>query len=255
MELRQLVEELAAGRLSADEAEAYLSSFGVAEIGYHRFDQHRSGRTGAPECIYGEGKSVDQLAEIAEGLLLTGHALLATRVDEAKAAVLTRRFPQLQWDAVSRLLRAGSGSVTPGRVAVVCAGSSDVPVAEEAAGTLEYFGLQVSRSYDCGVAGLHRLFAAGDAIASADIIIVAAGMDGALPSVVAGAFRSPVIAVPTSVGYGASFDGLAALLTMLNSCAPGVTVVNIDNGFGAAIAARSMLLMAHRLGSESRPGS
>jgi NCAIR mutase (PurE)-related protein len=172
---------------------------------------------------------------------------MLTRVDAEKADALGRAFPGLAYLPEARVMRIGGSSRTVrGTVAVVTAGSSDQPVAEEAVATLDFFNVSTTRAYDCGVAGLHRLFAQGDSILAADVIIAVAGMEGALASVVAGLFPRPVVAVPTSVGYGASFSGLAALLAMMNSCAPGVTVVNIDNGFGAAVAATAMLRVGER---------
>ncbi|MBI2213518.1 MAG: nickel pincer cofactor biosynthesis protein LarB [Acidobacteria bacterium] len=230
--------------MSTDDAEARLESWGFIRIGHQKLDVHRHSRTGVPEVIYGKGKTLAQLDEVVEAAAERAMRLLITRLDGDVAAELGRRHPMLRLDAASGLAELGEPHpAARGRVAVVSAGASDLRVAEEAAGTLAHFGIETMRAYDCGVAGLHRLFAHGDEIASADVIIVVAGMDGALPSVVAGVFPRPVIAVPTSVGYGAAFEGLSALLTMMNSCAPGVTVVNIDNGFGAAVAARAMLAM------------
>lgn len=250
MTFRELFDAVAAGRMTIDEADEYLSSYGFVELGYHRFDTHREMRTRKPEVVLGLGKTIGQLVEITSYFVENGLPLLVTRIDDAKAAALTDAFPALTYDPRSRILCLGvSASKLAGRVAVLSAGSSDLPVAEEAAGTLEFFGVTVSRAYDCGVAGLHRLFAVGGEIRDADVVIVVAGMDGALPSVVGGLFHAPVIAVPTSVGYGAAFDGLAALLAMLNSCAAGVTVVNIDNGFGAAMAAKAILELAARSGT------
>jgi pyridinium-3,5-biscarboxylic acid mononucleotide synthase len=247
LDLRELIDSVIAGTMSVEAAEEYLRGHGIAAVGHHRLDLHRGGRAAVPEVIFGLSKPVEQLLEIAGAYAHRGLPLLITKVDQEKAHRLAAEFPQLEFDPVSMLASLGeSADPVGGSVALLTAGSSDLPVAEEAAGTLRYFGVDVVRHYDSGVAGLHRLFAGADAIAAADVVIVVAGMDGALPSVVGGLFRQPVIAVPTSVGYGASFDGLAALLTMLNSCAPGVTVVNIDNGFGAAVAAVSMLRMTKR---------
>jgi NCAIR mutase (PurE)-related protein len=247
MTLRDLLDGLKEGAISVDEAERFLSTWGFIQIGHQRFDTAREGRTATPEVVYGAGKTTEQLVELVSHFDGEGLALLITKVDVALGEELAGSMPRLSYDRTSRLLRMGS-SVSPaeGRVAVITAGSSDVGVAEEAAGTLDFFGVEVARAYDCGVAGLHRLFAAAEEVSSCDVAIVVAGMDGALPSVVGGIFRAPIIAVPTSVGYGAAFEGLAALLTMLNSCAAGVTVVNIDNGFGAAVAARAVLDLAAR---------
>jgi len=247
MNLEELLEKVAAGEITGTQAAEFLTGWGFVQIGYHRIDLHREGRSALPEVVLGLTKTVAQLEEIVGWFDSQDRPLLATKVEPAKAGPLVSRFPKLEYRADAGLLMRGrSTSATSGRVAVVTAGSSDVPVAEEAAGTLEFFGIDVERAYDCGVAGLHRLLASGDAIQSADVLIVVAGMEGALPSVVGGLFRQPLIAVPTSIGYGASFQGLSALLGMLNSCAPGITVVNIDNGFGAAAAARAVLDMAAR---------
>jgi hypothetical protein len=245
--LREILDSVASGAMPPDEAEAHLESWGFIRIGHQKLDVHRHTRTGMPEVIYGKGKTLAQLDEVIAVAVERGLRLLVTRLDGAMASELASRHPALRIDRDSGLAELGDPHPrAKGRVAVVSAGASDLRVAEEAAGTLAHFGIEAMRAYDCGVAGLHRLFAHGDEIASADIIVVVAGMDGALPSVVAGMFPRPVIAVPTSVGYGAAFEGLSALLTMMNSCAPGVTVVNIDNGFGAAVAARAMLAMAEK---------
>jgi NCAIR mutase (PurE)-related protein len=244
LSLRDLLDAVASGAISPGDAESQLSSWGFIRIGHQKLDVHRHGRTGMPEVIYGKGKTLAQLDEVVAAAIARGMRLLITRLDDAIATELSARHPALRVDRASGLAELGDPHpAATGRVAVVSAGASDLRVAEEAAMTLAHFGIETLRAYDCGVAGLHRLFAHGEEIASADVIIVVAGMDGALPSVVAGMFPRPVIAVPTSVGYGAAFEGLSALLTMMNSCAPGVTVVNIDNGFGAAVAARAMLAM------------
>jgi len=249
--IEELVERIRSGELSTQQVAEYLKSFGIAEVGLNRIDTHREGRIGSPEVVFGLGKSVDQIHEIARFAISESRPLLVTKVSREKGAFVREHLPELQFDERSGLLRSGSSARTvAGTVAIVTAGSSDLSVGEEAAGTLEFFGVSVLRVYDCGVAGLHRVLAAGEILKAADVLIVVAGMEGALPSVIGGLFRQPVIAVPTSVGYGASFEGLAALLGMLNSCAAGVTVVNIDNGFGAAVAARSMLAMAAARGAE-----
>ena len=249
MTLQEVLERVAEGSLAADEAQRYFDGYGLVEVGHSKLDLHRAGRTCAPEVVYGRDKSVPQLREILGFAVEQGLRLLVTKVSREKGEELCSHFEQAHFDCASGLLELpfGEPEQLAGSVAVVSAGTSDYPIAEEAAGTLRFFGIATSRVYDCGVAGLHRLFAHGDTITSSDVIIAVAGMDGALPSVIAGAFRQPVIAVPTSVGYGASFEGLSALLTMMSSCAPGITVVNIDNGFGAAVAAKSMLSMAARM--------
>ncbi len=256
MSLREILDAVASGELSTDAAEAHLESWGFIRIGHQKLDIHRHSRTGMPEVIYGKGKSLAQLDEVVGVAAERGLRLLVTRLDETLADELMARHPSLRFDRAAGLAELGTPhAAMKGRVAVVSAGASDLRIAEEAVGTLAHFGIETLRIYDCGVAGLHRLFAHGDEIASADVIVVVAGMDGALPSVVAGMFPRPVVAVPTSVGYGAAFEGLSALLTMMNSCAPGVTVVNIDNGFGAAVAARAMLAMAERVGTRAGIGN
>jgi NCAIR mutase (PurE)-related protein len=247
MTLRELLDRVARGETAPGEAEEFLAGYGFVALGHQRFDTHREGRTAVPEVVLGLTKDVVQLAEIVAYFAGRGLPLLLTRVDENKASALVARFPELTYLPEARVLRLGRSSRNVrGSVAVVTAGSSDQPVAEEAVATLDFFQVSTVRAYDCGVAGLHRLYAQGEAIAAADVIIAVAGMEGALASVVAGLFPRPVVAVPTSVGYGASFGGLAALLAMMNSCAPGVTVVNIDNGFGAAVAAAAMLRVGER---------
>ena len=241
MTLRELLDRVARGEMPVGEAEDFLGGYGFVALGHQRFDTHRERRTAVPEVVLGLTKNVAQLTEIVAYFAASGLPLLLTRVDAEKAAALRARFPDLAYLPEARVLRLGRSSRgARGSVAVVTAGSSDQPVAEEAVATLDFFQVTTVRAYDCGVAGLHRLFAQGDAIAAADVIIAVAGMEGALASVVAGLVPRPVVAVPTSVGYGASFSGLAALLAMMNSCAPGVTVVNIDNGFGAGYAASLM---------------
>jgi pyridinium-3,5-biscarboxylic acid mononucleotide synthase len=238
--LRQILERVAGGDLAPAAALDELKHLPFEDLGFARLDHHRALRMGYPEVIFGQGKTSEHIVALAERLVGTGQNVLVTRLDPAVAPDLLARLPGTFHDPVAR---TASYTVTPpsvvtrGTVLVAAAGTTDLPVAEEAVRTLEAFGNGVERLYDVGVSGLHRLLEAKDAIVSASVLIVVAGMEGALPSVVAGLVDRPVIAVPTSVGYGASFGGLAALLGMLNSCASGVTVVNIDNGFGAAVAA------------------
>jgi NCAIR mutase (PurE)-related protein len=256
LNLRQLLDRLAGGELPVDEAEQLLRSYGFVALGHQRIDTHRQGRIGTPEVVLGASKSVEQLSEIITYYREHELPLLVTRVDEQKSAELRRSFPELERRASSGTLSRGRSSPqVPGRIAVVSAGSSDRSVAEEALATLDFLSIATERVDDCGVAGLHRLFASAETIASCDVIIAIAGMEGALPSVLGGLFDAPIIAVPTSVGYGASFEGLAALLAMMNSCAAGVTVVNIDNGFGAAVAAASILRVAARRRAPAGGGS
>lgn len=207
-----------------------------------RLDHGRGARTGVPEVVYAAGKTADQNLALVSALYRRAGFALATRVPPEQREALRAALPDAVFDPVSGALRCGRLPCSGARVAVVCAGTSDLPVAEEAAFTLEAFGHAAVRAHDIGVAGIHRLFDQLDAIAACRAVIVVAGMEGALPSVVAGLVKSPVIAVPTSVGYGAAFDGLAALLGMLNACAPGIGVVNIDNGFGAAALAHKMIV-------------
>jgi NCAIR mutase (PurE)-related protein len=237
--LLELLAAVQSGQISPTEATGRLSNLTYEDIGYARIDHHRALRTGMPEVIYAQGKSPDQTAEIFVRMAAAGGDVLATRADEATAAAVLASTPAAIYSpkAHAITLKQASADEPKGHVVVLSAGTSDQPVAEEAAVTAELFGTKVTRIYDVGVAGLHRLLAQGEILSHADVIIVCAGMEGALPSVVGGLVGVPVIAVPTSVGYGASFDGAAALLGMLNSCSPNVSVVNIDNGFGAAYTA------------------
>ncbi len=238
--LKELLENVRAGTLSADEALEQLKALPFEDLGFAKVDHHRALRTGFPEVIFGAGKSSDHIVEIARRLTDAGHNVLVTRLDPEQAAVVRSVFPNAQYNVVGRIasiLGAAPRRVGKGAVLVVAAGTADLPVAEEAAVTAEVMGNAVERLHDVGISGIHRLLAYREQLRAATVLIVVAGMEGALPSVVAGLVDRPVIAVPTSIGYGASFGGLAALLAMLNSCAAGVTVVNIDNGFGAAVAA------------------
>jgi pyridinium-3,5-biscarboxylic acid mononucleotide synthase len=239
--LRDLLARVAAGELPTDDALERLKNLPFEDVGgFARVDHHRALRVGFPEVIFGQGKTAEQVAAIAERLAAGGANVLVTRLGADVAAEAQARLPALSYDPLSRtaVLTVHRPVVEArGTVLVIAAGTTDLPVAEEAVRTLEAFGHPVERLYDVGVSGLHRLLASREQIVSASVSIVVAGMEGALPSVVGGLVDRPVIAVPTSVGYGASFGGLAALLGMLNSCAAGVTVVNIDNGFGAAVAA------------------
>lgn len=206
------------------------------DMGFANIDSLRQDRKGFPEVIFGQGKTPEQIVRIAGEMARLGQTVFVTRLQPEAGIKLRRAFKRGIYDPVSRtfrLLAIGGPCPKRGRVCIVCAGTCDIPVAEEAAVTAEIMGCAVERMYDVGVAGIHRLFAKMDAIKKADAVVVAAGMEGALPSVVSGLCGAPVIAVPTSVGYGASFSGLTALLGILNSCAPGVAAVNIDNGFGA----------------------
>lgn len=237
---RSLLQAVADGSVAVEEALNSLAIEPVESLGFATIDHHRALRQGFPEIIYGAGKTPEQVREIALRIAARGDGVLVTRVSEEAGALLREVIPGFELNALARTAYLAGRDEAPrgnGTVAVVTAGTSDLPVAEEAAVTLRALGDCIARVTDVGVAGIHRVLAKREEIMSAAVVIVVAGMDGALPSVIGGMVRSPVIAVPTSVGYGASFNGLAALLTMLNSCAAGVTVVNIDNGFGAAVAA------------------
>ncbi|WP_263378949.1 nickel pincer cofactor biosynthesis protein LarB [Granulicella paludicola] len=235
----QLLAEVERGTLSPEAASARLASLPFEDLGHTRVDHHRSLRSGLPEVIYAAGKTPHQVVEIFTALAADGVDVLATRADAATADAVIANFPSANYNHAARTLtlKQSSSLELRGHIAVLCAGTSDLSVAEEAAITAETFHTRVTRLYDVGVAGLHRLLAVREQLSSANAIIVCAGMEGALPSVVGGLVGVPVIAVPTSVGYGASFGGTSALLGMLNSCSPNVTVVNIDNGFGAAYTA------------------
>lgn len=238
--VRDLLAQVASGALDVEDALGRLAFEPVESLGFATIDHHRALRQGFPEVVFGEGKATDHLIEIASRIAERGEGLLVTRLAPDVAPVLAARFPAIELNAIGRTAYLPPATPVPtgrGNILLVTAGTSDLPVAEEAAVTATALGNCVSRLVDVGVAGIHRLLGRRDELVAATVIIVVAGMDGALPSVIGGLVRTPVIAVPTSVGYGASFHGLAALLTMLNSCAAGVTVVNIDNGFGAAVAA------------------
>ncbi len=238
--IREILSSVAAGKSTAAAAFARLKHLPFEDLGFAKIDGHRSMRRGVPEVVFGESKTVAQIAAIGVRVIKSGTNLIVTRLSEDKASALRRKFPHARYYRDARLL-AVIAKPAPvrghGDVMVISAGTSDLAVAEEAALCAEMFGNRVTRLYDVGVAGLHRLTAHLDAVRAASVLIVVAGMEGALPSVVAGLLDKPVVAVPTSVGYGTAFGGIAALLGMLNTCASGVTVVNIDNGFGAALAA------------------
>ncbi len=241
--LRTLLEAVHQGETDPESALERLRALPLdASLGYAQLDTHRALRQGLPEVVFCQGKTPQQAAEIMERLWEHHSRVLGTRADPETAAAVQARLPQARYDPLSRLLTLSRTEPSPPPqdapyTLVVSGGTADMPVAEEAAQTLEFFGGAVRRAYDVGVAGIHRLLQYRQAIAEARVIISVAGMEGALTSVVGGLAACPVIGVPTSVGYGASFGGLAALLAMLNSCAPGVSVVNIDNGFGAAVTA------------------
>ncbi len=239
-ELQELFDRVQRGELDPSSAAGLiltaLRAAPFEDMGFARVDTHRELRQGFPEVILGLGKTPGQIAAIAERIVGRGQALLVTRAEPDAYSAVSARLPNATYHATARAITLAQGDMPAGKgtILITCAGTSDLPVAEEAAVTAELMGNTVDRLYDVGVAGLHRLLAEQTQLHSARVIVVIAGMEGALPSVVAGLVKVPVIAVPTSVGYGASFGGVAALLGMLNSCANGVSVVNIDNGFGAA---------------------
>jgi pyridinium-3,5-biscarboxylic acid mononucleotide synthase len=233
-EILKLVKE---DKISIEKAAEQIKGF--EELGFAKLDHQRAARKGFPEVIYGEGKTVQQVLDIFLHLKERGEKVLATRVNPEMAEEIKSKVPDCLYNPIARTLfwSKDESRLFPGYVAIVCAGTSDLPVAEEASVTVEAIGCAVKRIYDVGVAGIHRLFAQLDTISKADAVVIIAGMEGALASVVGGLISKPMIAIPTSVGYGASLGGVSALLTMLNSCATGISVVNIDNGFGGGYCA------------------
>ncbi len=247
--LRKLLEQVRAGGVPVDGALEALRTLPYEDLGFAKVDHHRALRLGAPEVVFGQGKAPDHLAAICRAIVARDHSLLVTRVDAVQAAAVLAAVPDAVHDPRARTVvaRRGPPPRTPTEsVLVVAAGTSDHPVAEEARVTAEALGCRVETLHDVGVAGIHRLLGNTDALRKAGVVIVVAGMEGALPSVVGGLVDRPVIAVPTSIGYGASQGGFSALFGMLSSCAPGVLVVNIDNGFGAGYAAARILRLAAR---------
>ena len=243
-QLQEILAEVAAGRLDPERALERLKHLPFERLPFATLDHHRQLRQGHPEVVFCEGKTDEQVAEICARFAASAGSFVGTRLRESQARLLSTRFPRLEWNALGRVawLPPDPRPTAAGQpVFVISAGTSDLPVSEEAFAVGTAFGLRMERLTDVGVAGIHRILAQTERLHEAGVVIVVAGMEGALPSVVGGLVRCPVIAVPTSVGYGASFGGLAALLGMLNSCAAGVTVVNIDNGFGAAVAASRIL--------------
>ncbi len=242
--LHSLLQDVQSGNCSIERALAHLRNFPGESVPDACLDHQRLIRTGIPEVIYGASKTAEQIVSIAEAMLKRGGPVIATRVEREKAEILLQKLPHFHYAGAARMLICNPAAEDPtrylGRTLVISAGTSDIPVAEEARLTLESLGHPVDKLYDAGVAGIHRLLSRQQLLQQAKVIIVVAGMEGALPSVVGGLVSCPVIAVPTSVGYGASFGGIAALLGMLNSCAPGLAVVNIDNGFGAACMAEAI---------------
>ena len=246
--LKELLNDFKDGRLSVEAVLERLRTLPFEDLGFAKVDHHRSLRRGFPEVVYGAGKTVDQIVSIAESMVGKKTNLLVTRCDIAAGEALMRRFPEGTWHGEARCFtHEARRQPRNGYVLVITAGTTDIPVAEEASVTADLLGCNVDRIYDVGVAGIHRLMAYQSMIEAADAVVVVAGMEGALASVVGAMSRAPVVAVPTSVGYGASFGGLAALLSMMTSCAAGVTVVNIDNGFGAGCAAAIIVAKAREL--------
>ena len=242
--LRRLLQQVADQETDIDKALEELKHLPYEDIGYANIDQHRNLRTGQGEVIFGQGKTPEQIAGIVTHMLKDNRKILITRADEKDYEKVRITAPEAVFEPEAGIIIVGEMELpdpAKGRVAVLTAGTSDIPVAQEAALTLEFFGNAVDHIFDVGVAGIHRLFGRMDQILQADVVIVIAGMEGALASVVGGLVEVPVIAVPTSVGYGANFGGLAALLSMLNCCANGIGVVNIDNGYGAACLASKIL--------------
>lgn len=254
MEIREMLERVQNGEMTADEAEKYLKrhpfeKMGYDEMGFAKLDIHREIRSGFPEVIYCAGKPDEYLVSIYRKMYEKNGEVFGTRATMEQFELVRKELPQVQYDSVSKILKCeknpeekAKGRV--GKIAVCTAGTADVPVAEEAAQTAEYFGTCVDRIYDVGVSGLHRLLANTGTIQEANCVVAVAGMEGALASVIGGLVSNPVIAVPTSVGYGASLHGLSALLTMINSCANGIAVVNIDNGYGAGYMATQINRLA-----------
>ena len=243
---REVLEKLKDGELTIEEAEGFFKRQPYEELGYAKLDSHREVRSGFPEVVFCSGKPDEYLTSIFKKLADENGRVFGTRATEAQYELVKKELPGVEYDSVSRILKLESETKTEreGLIAVCCAGTSDVPVAEEAAQTAEYFGAKVERVYDVGVSGLHRLLDNLENIQSANCVIAVAGMEGALASVVGGLVSNPVIAVPTSIGYGASMEGVAALLTMINSCANGVATVNIDNGYGAGYLATQINRLA-----------
>ena len=251
--LKQLLGDFKKGDKSEREVLDALRHLPFEDIGFAKVDHHRTLRKGFPEVVYGEGKTDDQILAIAQKITGAGHNFLVTRIDERVGDKLRQIYPEGEYHEAARIFTVEIKPVKKtGYLLIITAGTSDIPVAEEAAITASLLGCNVDRIFDVGVAGVHRLLAYQSMIEEADVIVVAAGMEGALASVVASLTQAPTIAVPTSVGYGASFEGLSALLGMLNSCASGVSVVNIDNGFGAGCVAALMCARAHKIAGEMR---
>ena len=247
MDVKKILEQVSMGTLSPEEAGEMLKNLPYEDLGYAKLDLHRKLRSGFPETVYCQGKPDQYLADIFDTLYRENGEVMGTRATEQQYLLVKERIPGIIYDPVSRILKAEpEGKERKGCVAVCTGGTADIPVAEEAAQTAEFFGCYVDRIYDVGVAGIHRILSKREQIPRANCVITIAGMEGALGTVVAGLVENPVIAVPTSVGYGASFHGLSALLTMINSCANGISTVNIDNGYGAGYLAAQINRLAER---------
>lgn len=248
MELRDMLEMVRTGEVSVEEAEKYFVKKPFEDMGYAKLDTQREMRSGYPEVVYCSGKADEHLLRIFETLYRENGEVLGTRASKEQYELVRQSIPEISYDEISHILKIERpGKQRKGLIAVCTAGTADIPVAEEAAQTAEYFGNQVERIYDVGVSGIHRLLSKMDTIRLANCVVAVAGMEGALASVIGGLVERPVIAVPTSVGYGANMGGISALLTMINSCANGIAVVNIDNGYGAGYMASQI----NRLGLRS----
>ncbi len=233
MNTREVLEKFKDGRISLEEAERFFKRQPFEELGFAKLDMHRRVRSGFAEVIFCQGKADDHLLEIFGRIYEAEGEVMGTRASREQYELIRERYPLAEYDEVSRIIKISREKKLAGRIAVCTAGTADIPVAEEAAQTAEYFGSYADRIYDVGVCGIHRLLSQLDRLEAANCVVAVAGMEGALASVIGGLVDKPVIAVPTSVGYGAGFGGVAALLTMINSCANGIAVVNIDNGYGA----------------------
>lgn len=251
METREILDKVKNGEISVEDAEAFFKKQPYEELGYAKIDSHREIRSGFPEVIYCAGKPDEYLVSIYQRMYQENGVVFGTRASEHQYEIVKEVIPEIIYDKMSGILKTESPNKNlEGLIAVCTAGTSDIPIAEEAAQTAEYFGTKVERIYDVGVSGIHRLLSRVEAIQKANCVVAVAGMEGALASVLGGLVSNPVIAVPTSVGYGASMHGLSALLTMINSCANGIAVVNIDNGYGAGYMATQINRLACREHSE-----
>ena len=247
LETKEILEKVRSGEISIEEAERHFKKQPYEEMGFAKLDVHREVRTGFPEVIYCAGKADDYLVSIYQKMFEMYGEVFGTRASEHQYEIVKEVLPQITYDKISRILKIEkTDKVHIGSIAVCSAGTADIPVAEEAAQTAEYFGAHVERAYDVGVCGIHRLLAELDVVQKANCVVAVAGMEGALASVIGGLVSSPVIAVPTSVGYGASMNGISALLTMINSCANGIATVNIDNGYGAGYLAAQINRLAEK---------